>query len=288
MFFLIQKPYGLSSFSAIAHLRKKFGIKKIGHTGTLDPLATGLLLVATDNSTKLISYIDKARKSYVFTVRLDGSTPSYDLDTPVEYLDVDIVEKARTTLTKEIIEHTIQTYFFGKIEQIPPSYSAIRLQGQRAYHMVRAGQEVQISKREIEIFSTRLVSFSFPEVTIEMEVSVGTYIRSIARDIGEKLGLAGHVTMLHRNKIEHLDEILARKIEDITLEDTLSYDCIFPGFEIISPEAEILEKLYNGLVFSNTIGLESGKKYLVKNGDKYISLIEERDGMVRICANNIE
>jgi len=94
--------------------------------------------------------------------------------------------------------------------------------------------------------------------------------------------------MLHRNKIEHLDEILARKIEDITLEDTLSYDCIFPGFEIISPEAEILEKLYNGLVFSNTIGLESGKKYLVKNGDKYISLIEERDGMVRICANNIE
>ncbi|NCP76745.1 hypothetical protein GW830_01205 [bacterium] len=128
MFFLIQKPYGLSSFSAIAHLRKKFGIKKIGHTGTLDPLATGLLLVATDNSTKLISYIDKARKSYVFTVRLDGSTPSYDLDTPVEYLDVDIVEKARTTLTKEIIEHTIQTYFFGKIEQIPPSYSAIRLQ----------------------------------------------------------------------------------------------------------------------------------------------------------------
>jgi len=128
MFFLIHKPHGLSSFSAIAHLRKKFGIKKIGHTGTLDPLATGLLLVATDNSTKLISYIDKARKSYVFTVRLDGSTPSYDLDTQVEYLDADIIEKARTTLTEEIIERIIQMYFFGKIEQIPPSYSAIRLQ----------------------------------------------------------------------------------------------------------------------------------------------------------------
>jgi len=111
--------------------------------------------------------------------------------------------------------------------------------------MVRAGQEVQIPKREVEIFSARIVSFSFPEVTIEMEVSVGTYIRSIARDIGERLGLAGYVTMLHRNKIEHLDEILARKIEDITPEDRLSYESIFPGFDIISPEAEILEKLYN-------------------------------------------
>lgn len=93
MFFLIHKPLGLSSFSAIAHLRKKFGIKKIGHTGTLDPLATGLLLVATDNSTKLIPYIDKARKTYIFTVRLDGSTPSCDLDTPVEYVNPIILEQ---------------------------------------------------------------------------------------------------------------------------------------------------------------------------------------------------
>lgn len=99
MFLLVQKPLGLSSFSAIAHLRKKFGIKKIGHTGTLDPLATGLLLVATLNSTKLISYIDKARKTYIFTVRLDGSTPSYDLDTPVTYLDTHVLEQAKLTLT---------------------------------------------------------------------------------------------------------------------------------------------------------------------------------------------
>lgn len=93
MFFLIHKPLGLSSFSAIAHLRKKFSIKKIGHTGTLDPLATGLLLVATGNSTKLIPYIDKARKTYVFTARLDGQTPSCDLDTPVEYLDPVLLEQ---------------------------------------------------------------------------------------------------------------------------------------------------------------------------------------------------
>ena len=94
--------------------------------------------MATGNSTKLIPYIDKARKTYVFTARLDGCTPSYDLDTPVEYLDSTLLEHARLTLTEEIIEKTIRTYFSGKIEQIPPSYSAVRLQGQRAYELVRA------------------------------------------------------------------------------------------------------------------------------------------------------
>ncbi|OIP53071.1 tRNA pseudouridine(55) synthase TruB [Candidatus Gracilibacteria bacterium CG2_30_37_12] len=288
MFYLIHKPIGISSFSAISHLRKKFGIKKIGHTGTLDPLATGLLLVATGNSTKLIPYIDKARKTYVFTVRLDGSTPSYDLDTPVEYLSDSILEQAQITLTEEKIEEIIQQHFSGKIEQIPPSYSAIRTQGRRAYELVREGQEVIISKRTIEIFSSRIVSFSFPEVTIEMEVSVGTYIRSIARDLGERLGLAGYVTMLHRSKIEHLGEKLSHKTEDISIENALSYEAIFPEFHVISPSQKVLIDLKNGIVFENTLGLQVGKKYLVKDGNMFVSLIEERDGMVRICTNNIE
>ena len=228
MFFLIHKPLGLSSFAAIAHLRKKLGIKKVGHTGTLDPLASGLLLVATGNSTKLISYIDKARKTYIFTVRLDGHTPSYDLDTPVVYIDPILLEQARMTLTREHIERILQKDFSGAIEQIPPSYSALKINGQRAYDMVRAGQEVVMTKRLVTIFSSRIVSFSFPDVTIEMEVSVGTYIRSIARDLAERLGLSGYVTMLHRSKIEHLGEHLANKLEDITPLSTLSYADIFP------------------------------------------------------------
>lgn len=153
--------------------------------------------------------------------------------------------------------------------------------------MARSGQEVQIPKRLIEIFSSKIVSFSFPEVTIEMEVSVGTYIRSIARDLGEKLGLAGYVTMLHRSKIEHLNESMAQKIEDIEIENALSYEYIFPNFEVLSLSSDIIQKIENGLKFPNTLGLESGKKYLVKDGEKYISLIEEQEGIVRICANNI-
>lgn len=140
----------------------------------------------------------------------------------------------------------------------------------------------------MEIFSSKIVAFSFPEVTIEMEVSVGTYIRSIARDLGQKLGLAGFVTMLHRNKIGHLGENLAKKLEDITIEDHLPYELVFPEFRVISPSPEILEKLKNGLVFPNTLGLESGRKYLVTNGEKFVSLIEDREGIVRICTNDIE
>ncbi|MDD2916628.1 MAG: tRNA pseudouridine(55) synthase TruB [Candidatus Gracilibacteria bacterium] len=287
MFFLIQKPLGLSSFSVIAHLRKRFGIRKIGHTGTLDPLATGLLLVATDNSTKLIAYIDKARKTYVFTVRLDGSTPSCDLDTEVEYVHAHILEQARTTITQEKIQKMIDIHFSGKIVQIPPVYSALKVNGQRAYDMARAGQKTMLPERAIQIYSSRIISFSFPEITIEMEVSSGTYIRSIARDLGEKLGLAGYVTMLHRKKIEHLSEQEAKTIEDLVISDALSYEQVFPAFEILSPSSEILQKLENGLKFPNSLELKSGQKYLVKDGEKYTSLIEERDGIVRICANNI-
>lgn len=187
MFFLIHKSLGISSFGAIAHIRKKLGIKKIGHTGTLDPLATGLLLVATGNSTKLIPYIDRARKTYVFTTRLDGSTASGDLDTPVNFIDPEVLKAQEKIITLEYIESLLRKHFHGKIRQTPPAYSALRINGKRAYDLIREGKEVDIPEREVEIYSSRVVSYAFPEVTIEMEVSVGTYIRSIAQDLGEHL-----------------------------------------------------------------------------------------------------
>ena len=288
MFFLIHKPRGLSSFSAIAHLRKKFGIKKVGHTGTLDPLATGLLLVATGGSTKLISYLDKARKTYVFTARLDGWTASGDLDQPVQLLDSDVLEIARKTLTFEKIEEILRSDFLGNIKQTPPAHSAIWIDGQRAYDLARRGETVDIPERSVEIYSIRLLDFSFPEVTIEAEVSAGTYIRSIARDLGEKLGLSGYVTRLHRSRIGTLGEELSTRLDDIELTDAISYEVLFPDFPVIAPSAETIQDIRAGLIFDNTLNLEIGKKYLVKEGDIFASLIEEREGSVRVCANGIE
>lgn len=288
MFFLINKPVGISSFGAIARLRKILGIKKVGHTGTLDPLASGLLLVATGNSTKLISHIDKARKTYIFTVRLDGTTPSLDLDTPVKYIDPAILSQAQEKLTIWEIEKIIADEFSWVIEQIPPVYSAIRVDGQRSYKLVRQWQDVVLQKRKVEIFSARVVSFDFPEITIEMEVSAGTYIRSIARDLAVSLGLEGHVTRLHRSQIVHLHESLAKNVEDITESDAIPYEQIFPDFTVITPSSEVIGHIRNGLVFPNTLGLEPGRKYLVKEGEKYVSLIEEKEGNVKICANSVE
>lgn len=288
MFFLINKPVGISSFGAIARLRKILGIKKVGHTGTLDPLASGLLLVATGNSTKLISYIDRARKTYIFTVRLDGTTASLDLDTPVEYIDPAILSQAQEKLTIWEIEKIIADEFSWVIEQIPPVYSAIRVGGQRSYKLVRQWQDVVLQKRKVEIFSARVVSFDFPEITIEMEVSAGTYIRSIARDLAVSLGLEGHVTKLHRSQIVHLHESLAKNAEDITEADAIPYEQIFPDFAVITPSSEVIRYIRNGLVFPNTLGLELGRKYLVKEGNIYVSLIEESWGNVKICANSVE
>jgi len=275
MFFLINKPTGISSFGAIARLRKILGIKKVGHTGTLDPLASGLLLVATGNSTKLISYIDKARKTYIFTVRLDGTTPSLDLDTPVQFLDQVVLDRIGKTLTIKDIERIIADEFMGVIEQIPPAYSAIRIDGERAYKLIREGREVTMKARRVEIFSARVVLFDFPEVTIEMEVSAGTYIRSIARDLATRLGLAGHVTRLHRSQIVHLHESRSKRVEDITEADTIPYEQIFPDFGVMTPSPEVIGYIRNGLVFPNTLGLEPGRKYLVKEDNTYVSLIED-------------
>lgn len=288
MFFLINKPIGISSFGAIARLRKILGIKKVGHTGTLDPLASGLLLVATGNSTKLIPYIDRARKTYIFTVRLDGTTPSLDLDTPVKYIDPAILSQAQEKLTIWEIEKIIADEFSWVIEQIPPAYSAIRVDGQRSYKLVRQWQDVVLQKRKVEIFSARVVSFDFPEITIEMEVSAGTYIRSIARDLAVRLGLSGHVTRLHRSQIVHLHESHGKRVEDITEADAILYEQIFPDFAVITPSPEVIGYIRNGLVFPNTLGLEPGRKYLVKEGEKYVSLIEDIWGNVKICANSVE
>jgi tRNA pseudouridine55 synthase len=153
---------------------------------------------------------------------------------------------------------------------------------------VRNGQNIILQKRKVEIFSARVVSFNFPEVMIEMEVSSGTYIRAIARDLAVSLGLAGYVTMIHRSQISHLYESLAKNVEDITEADSISYEQIFPDFTVITLSHEVIKNIQNGLVFPNIIGLQSDRKYLVRDDRKYVSLIEEREGSVRICANRIE
>ena len=197
---LIDKPLGWSSFQAVNSLkwkiRKKFQLKKIkiGHAGTLDPLATGLLLICTGKATKTINELQGQEKEYTGTITLGGTTPSYDLETEInEKYPVDHI-------TNELI-HSTTAQFIGDIEQIPPVFSALKKDGKRLYEYAREGKEVEIKKRKVTITEFEITSISLPMVQFRVVCSKGTYIRSLAHDFGKALQSGAHLSSLKRTKI---------------------------------------------------------------------------------------
>ena len=198
---LIDKPLEWSSFQAVNALkwaiRKKFDLNKkfkIGHAGTLDPLATGLLLICTGKFTKKIPELQGQPKEYTGTFTLGATTPSYDLETAIDHTFS--VEH----LTSDTICATAQN-FLGKIEQFPPLFSAIKKDGKRLYEFARKGEAVEIKSRNIEIFEFEIIKISIPEVHFRVVCSKGTYIRSLAHDFGRALGSGAHLSSLRRTKI---------------------------------------------------------------------------------------
>ena len=220
MFYLLDKPKGITSFSAIKKFSRENNIKKIGHTGTLDPLATGLLLVATDEDTKLIDYIDKGFKTYRATMVLGKESDSYDSEGKI------LFEK-EVKSSREEIEEAIKS-FVCTYDQMPPIFSAKRVNGKRAYDLARAGKEVKLKTSKVTIKTIENIEFiSDTEVSFEVEVSRGTYIRSIIHDIGEKLSCGALMSELRRTKIGHLNESQIGKpvgVFHLLTIDTLSTD----------------------------------------------------------------
>ena len=197
---LIDKPLGWSSFQAVNKLkwviRKKFNLKKIkiGHAGTLDPLATGLLLICTGKFTKTINVLQGQVKEYTGTITLGSTTPSYDLET-----EVDATFPIEHISKENIFEATEK--FIGDIEQIPPIFSALKKDGKRLYQYARDGIEVEIKKRSITISEFEITEVNMPEVKFRVTCSKGTYIRSLAHDFGKALQSGAHLSKLRRTKI---------------------------------------------------------------------------------------
>lgn len=181
-------------------IRKTFDIKKIkvGHAGTLDPLATGLMIVCTGKETKNIDQYQGLGKTYVTTIKLGESTPSFDLETEVDET------KAIDHITLELVKTTLEK-FTGTIEQVPPMYSAININGQRAYKLARKGETVELKKREVEVTEINILNLALPELEIEIKCSKGTYVRSLARDIGLAMDTVAHLIELKRTKIGEFD-----------------------------------------------------------------------------------
>ena len=194
------KPYGWTSFGLVAKVRwlvcRKLGVKKlkVGHAGTLDPLATGVLLVCTGRATKRIEELQAHTKEYVATLRLGATTPSFDLEKPVD------AEYPTEHITREMVEEVLAR-FVGTIEQVPPVFSACKVNGNRAYDLARKGEEVELKAKTLVIDEMELLRCELPEIDIRVVCSKGTYIRALARDIGEALQSGAHLTALRRTRI---------------------------------------------------------------------------------------
>jgi len=210
----INKPYRMSSFGALAHIRylvsKKIHVKrvKMGHAGTLDPLATGVLVLCTGRFTKQIEQLQQHTKEYTATLQLGATTPSYDMEHEVD------ATYPTAHITRELIEQTLPR-FVGDIMQVPPLFSACMVDGHRAYTLARKGEDIQLAAKPIRIDELQLTAFD-PErmqMSIRVVCGKGTYIRSLARDIGAELGSGAYLTALCRTRVG-----------DVRLADCLTFE----------------------------------------------------------------
>lgn len=203
------KPLGWTSFKVVGHARyhicRRMKVKKlkVGHAGTLDPLATGVMIVCTGKATKRIEEFQYHTKEYIATIRLGATTPSYDLEHEID------ATYPTEHITRALVEQTLQA-FVGEIQQIPPAFSACMVNGKRAYDLARKGEEVELKPKLLVIDEIELLACNLPEIQIRVVCSKGTYIRALARDIGEALQSGAHLTGLIRTRVG-----------DVTLEQCL-------------------------------------------------------------------
>lgn len=194
------KPLGWTSFKVVSHARyhicRHIGEKKlkVGHAGTLDPLATGVMIVCTGKATKRIEEFQGHTKEYVATIRLGATTPSFDLEHEID------ATYPTEHITQEMVEETLKR-FVGSIEQVPPAFSACMVNGKRAYDLARKGQEVELKAKTLVIDEIELLEYAMPDIKVRVVCSKGTYIRALARDIGQALQSGAHLIALRRTRV---------------------------------------------------------------------------------------
>lgn len=215
--FYVDKPLHWTSFNVVDRIRKKITktlkIKniKVGHAGTLDPLATGVMIICTGKATKSIDLYQNQTKEYIAILKLGATTPSFDLELPIDKI------YPTHHITLEMVENVLHN-FLGEIDQIPPIYSAVKVDGERAYKYARKGEKVELKPKKLVINKLEVLEFNLPLLKIRIECSKGTYIRALARDIGKTLGSGAHLVALQRTRIGEV------RLEDCwQLNDLLQY-----------------------------------------------------------------
>ncbi len=233
----LNKDYGITSHDAVTAVKKLFKVRKAGHAGTLDPIATGVLLICTNEATKIAPFLSGLDKEYIVTMKLGESTDTYDSEGRVTKQ----FEISDLRFRIEDIERIIQR-FIGEIEQIPPMYSAIKVSGKPLYKLARAGVEVERKPRKVTINAIEISAFESPFLTLKVSCSKGTYMRSLCNDIGETLGVGAHMTGLIRTRIgsftignsARISELPGKTSAMFSMDDALSHlpEIILAGEEL--------------------------------------------------------
>ncbi|OTG88066.1 tRNA pseudouridine(55) synthase TruB [Acinetobacter sp. ANC 4558] len=273
--FLLNKPLGLSSNAALQKVRWLFRAQKAGHTGALDPLASGLLPICFGEATKFSHFLLDSTKRYQTTIQLGNSTTTGDVEGEI------LLEKSIPTLTEDQIKQVL-AQFVGDIQQIPPMYSALKKDGRPLYELARKGIEIEREARPICIYAIELIKFTLESISIDVTCSKGTYIRVLGEDIAKALGTVGHLTYLHRTQTGHFDivpEFTIEYLESLTEEARENlllsvYSPIdhFPKVQVPEGRAE-----YFSRGMESNIDHEQVAQVLVFAGEKCLGLAEITD-----------
>lgn len=267
-FLLVDKPAGMTSQYCLTQIKRahKF-IKKIGHHGTLDPFATGLMLVGINEATKFFRFIDDSQKTYEATLKLGSETDTLDCDGKI------VLTEVVPDLDREFVKTTIEA-FKGEMNQVPPMFSAVKIQGEKLYTMARRGETIEREARPVVIHDAQLLTCDQNSIKFLTTVSRGTYIRVYALDLAKRLGTIGHLKALRRTKVCGLDETCAQTLEDmklalrpITMERLLRH----------YPQLEVTDQQCRNLVHGKPIFIgEHPISFQTKEGDQLVALFQGR------------
>lgn len=278
-FLLVDKPEGIASFGCVRQLRKILNVRRMGFVGTLDPLATGLMIFAVGEATKMIPYLEGMDKTYDVVVRLGATSNTYDAEGEIEE------RRNPPEPRRDEIEELLEEEFLGEREQVPPQFSAIQIEGKRAYELARRKQEVRLKPRRVTFYDLVLKSYKWPRACFTVHCSSGTYVRSFAHDLGEKLGCGGYVEALRRTKIGSYsvkDAVQLNDIHEVNARDfLLAPQHIFFDWRQIRLTKEEYETVAHGGLIPAKTSLKGEGPFLALYGGLCVGVLEKKGDVLK-------
>lgn len=269
-FIVIDKPLNMTSHDVVYQMRKKLNIKKIGHTGTLDPQASGVLVCAINKGLKFIEYIiEDTKKLYIADICFGSISSTYDSEGDITLKEID-----KYPLIEEV-EQGLKNNFLGEIEQIPPIHSRVKIKGIRAYDYARKNKEVEMPSRKVKVYNYNIIDYKPPYLKVEIEVSKGFYVRSLANDLGKILKCGGYLAGLKRTKVGLFKIEQAIKIEEISSDKIIDLNIIRPLFNIRELNNTEYYDIINGRRIKNIEKIKNNKKYIAVKDNNIISILKK-------------